>query len=118
MIFRNNTRRFSLLALLLALSLGSNLSFTSARPSVRTCIPPSLALPASMPPAEYTVGGWGNNDFGQLSIPAGLTNVTAISAALVHNLALKSDGTVVGWIAEWLRRSMAVAHRSHSFQRR
>jgi hypothetical protein len=32
-----------------------------------------------------------------LNIPAGLSNVTAIAAGGLHSLALKSDGTVVGW---------------------
>jgi hypothetical protein len=41
--------------------------------------------------------GWGNNYSGQTGIPAGLTNVTAIAAGTNHSLALKNDGTVVGW---------------------
>ncbi|MGH9838880.1 MAG: PKD domain-containing protein [Blastocatellia bacterium] len=100
MIFKNNNRGFLLLALLLALALGGNSSFTSgtsARSSVGKCMPPP-ALPVSMPPESYTVAGWGDNSFaGQLNIPAGLSGVTAISAGGVHSLALKSDGTVVGW---------------------
>ena len=35
--------------------------------------------------------------FGQTNVPPGLNNVTAISAGYLHNLALKSDGTVVTW---------------------
>ena len=88
MIYRNNTRRFSLLALLLALALFSNLSFTAG----------TSARPAVMPPsAVYTVAGWGDNSVGQLSLPAGLTDVTAISAGGTHSLALQTLGTVVGW---------------------
>ena len=44
-----------------------------------------------------TVVAWGRNDYGQATVPAGLTNVTAISAGLYHGVALRSDGTVVAW---------------------
>ena len=40
---------------------------------------------------------WGYNGQGRTNIPADLTGVIAISAGGGHNLALKSDGTVVGW---------------------
>ncbi len=43
------------------------------------------------------VVGWGNNTYGQATPPAGLEWVVAIAAADTHSLALKSDGTVVGW---------------------
>jgi alpha-tubulin suppressor-like RCC1 family protein len=48
------------------------------------------------------VVGWGTGDYGQTTIPAGLSGVTAIAAGHYHSLALKSDGTVVGWGADWL----------------
>ena len=38
-----------------------------------------------------------DNDYGQTTIPAGLTNVVAIAAGSDYSLALKADGTVVGW---------------------
>ena len=53
--------------------------------------------------------GWGNNDHGQATaVPSGppgfvriggqrLTNVLALAAGERHSLALKPDGTVVGW---------------------
>ncbi len=41
--------------------------------------------------------GWGDNDYGQTTIPAGLSGVTTIAAGPLHSLVLKSDGTVVGW---------------------
>ena len=41
--------------------------------------------------------GWGNNGNGQISIPAGLSGVTAIAAGNKHSLALKDDGTVAAW---------------------
>jgi hypothetical protein len=50
------------------------------------------------------VVGWGWGDYGQTTIPqptGGLSGVTAIAAGQYHSLALKSDGTVVGWGADW-----------------
>lgn len=52
----------------------------------------SLALKA-----DGTVVGWGDNTFGQLDGPIGLTDVVAIAAGYYHALALKADGTVVAW---------------------
>jgi alpha-tubulin suppressor-like RCC1 family protein len=46
--------------------------------------------------SDGTVVGWGRNNFGQASPPAGLSNVVAIAAGSQHSLALLSDGTVVG----------------------
>ena len=43
------------------------------------------------------VKGYGDNDYGQLNVPAGLTGVVAVATGLGHSLALKSNGTVVGW---------------------
>jgi hypothetical protein len=43
------------------------------------------------------VVGWGSNDFGQATVPNGLSNVTAIAAGAFHGLALEQDGTVVAW---------------------
>ena len=45
--------------------------------------------------------GWGNGSSGQISIPAGLSGVTAIAAENNFSLALKDDGTVVGWGANY-----------------
>ncbi len=39
----------------------------------------------------------GNGDYGQLVVPANLTNVTAVAAGAIHAAALKTDGTVVCW---------------------
>ena len=41
--------------------------------------------------------GWGDNEYGQVTVPSGLTDVIAISVGGFHNLALRSDGTVVAW---------------------
>jgi len=44
------------------------------------------------------VAAWGDNQLGQIRIPADLTNVVALaSGGGSHTLALKLDGTVVAW---------------------
>lgn len=40
---------------------------------------------------------WGNNDYGQKTIPSGLNGVVAIAASGYTCMALKRDGTVVVW---------------------
>jgi hypothetical protein len=45
--------------------------------------------------------GWGQSWDGVTTIPAGLTEVTAISVGQNFSLALKSDSTVVGWGQSW-----------------
>ena len=47
--------------------------------------------------SNQTVVGWGDNSYGQTSIPDSLTNATTIAAGSSFGLALKSNGTVVGW---------------------
>src|SRR6185503_2662284 len=44
-----------------------------------------------------TVVAWGDNNFGQSNVPAGLSNVVAVAAGYAHSLALKQDGTVLAW---------------------
>ncbi len=41
--------------------------------------------------------GWGNNGGGESDVPEEVTNVIAIAPAPLHNVALRSDGTVVAW---------------------
>jgi len=59
-------------------------------------------------PATYTwqvvatqaagrVVAWGENSFGQSTVPAGLDNVVAVAGGANHSLALKQDGTVAAW---------------------
>ncbi len=46
---------------------------------------------------DGTIVGWGDNQAGESTPPAGLTNAVAISAGAADSLALKADGTVVCW---------------------
>jgi len=45
------------------------------------------------------VVAWGDNTYGEASIPEDLSGVAAIGsyASCLHSLALKQDGTVVAW---------------------
>ena len=56
--------------------------------------------PAHAAMGTGTVVAWGcqnGQDYGQCTIPAGLSGVTAVSAGSTHSLALKSAGTVAAW---------------------
>ena len=53
-------------------------------------------VPASAT-AAGTVRAWGNNTYGQTTVPASLSGVTAITAGGSHTVALKTDGTLVAW---------------------
>jgi hypothetical protein len=58
---------------------------------------PLLAAPPMDATAYGALAAWGDNTFGQSTVPAGLTGVTAIAGGEAHSLAVKSDGTVVAW---------------------
>jgi alpha-tubulin suppressor-like RCC1 family protein len=47
--------------------------------------------------ASLKGNGWGYNFFGQGTLPPSLTNLVTVVGGGYHNLALRSDGTVVGW---------------------
>jgi len=81
--FFTRARRFALLAFVFTFAMAGNLPLSSSRPAAS--------------PQPTKVVGWGDNSQGQLNVPAGLNDATAIAAGFVHSLALKSDGTVVGW---------------------
>ena len=47
---------------------------------------------------DGTVKGWGEDKYGQITIPDfGKSKVTQIAAGIFHTLALLDDGTVCGW---------------------
>jgi alpha-tubulin suppressor-like RCC1 family protein len=76
----------------------------------------SLALKA-----DAMIVAWGDNRFGQISLPAGLRNVTAIAAGSYHGLALMSNGRVMHWgqgnpPPNWLSNVVAIAAGGESGQ--
>lgn len=46
---------------------------------------------------DGTVVAWGDNESGQTTVPAGLSDVVGIDGSMERSLALKKDGTVDGW---------------------
>jgi hypothetical protein len=56
-----------------------------------------LAASSSAVLSVITVIGVGNNDFGQLEVPAAASNAVAITAGGWHSLALREDGRVLAW---------------------
>jgi hypothetical protein len=57
----------------------------------------SLSVPAGAASVPGHVEAWGAIPFGQLQPPAGLDDVVAVAAGNQHNLALRTNGTVVAW---------------------
>ena len=47
--------------------------------------------------AQTVVGAWGDNEVGEITVPAGLTDVVTIATGGYHTIALKSNGTLVAW---------------------
>ena len=43
------------------------------------------------------VVAWGDDSYGQSSVPPDLTNAVAVAAGDYHSLALRADGTVIAW---------------------
>ena len=64
----------------------------------------ALAQPSAF--AAGTVAAWGG---GHGSLPAGLTDVIAISSGIDHSLALKANGTVIAWGHNFDRQSTVPA---------
>jgi alpha-tubulin suppressor-like RCC1 family protein len=65
-----------------------------------TCLPVVVAAGTGQRFAlrpDGTAIGWGNNSYGQISVPFAATNLVGLSAGNGHSLGLRSDGSVVGW---------------------
>jgi hypothetical protein len=52
---------------------------------------------ASPTPQQGRVVAWGDNNWGQGTVPTNLSKAVAVSAGANHNLVLRADGTVVAW---------------------
>jgi alpha-tubulin suppressor-like RCC1 family protein len=48
-------------------------------------------------PAITHVTAWGSNSSGQLNVPAGLNDAVSVNANNNTSLAMRADGTVIGW---------------------
>ena len=50
---------------------------------------------------SFTTGrkitAWGSDVYGQVTVPAGLSNIVAVAGGRQHSLALRADGTVAAW---------------------
>jgi alpha-tubulin suppressor-like RCC1 family protein len=46
---------------------------------------------------DGTVACWGENDYGQCSVPPGLSSCVDVGSGRTYSYARKSDGTVVFW---------------------
>lgn len=46
---------------------------------------------------DGSVVAWGNNNYGEASVPSGLRNVKAVAAGYEYSLALSEDGKVTAW---------------------
>jgi len=74
----------------------NNLFLHAARVRWRHLAAGLLAVFSPVSKAQ-TVLAWGSNPYGQATMPAGLENVTSVSAGWDFSTALRSDGTVVAW---------------------
>ena len=60
-------------------------------------LPSSVTLKSAAVRSDGSVVAWGRDDYGVTEIPAGLSDVVAISGTGTHCLALTSAGLVFGW---------------------
>src|SRR5262245_34600058 len=47
--------------------------------------------------ANGIVSVWGNNQYGQTTLPGGIGTSAAVAAGLAHSISLRPNGTVVAW---------------------
>ena len=56
-----------------------------------------FSRPAARERLVGTVIAWGDDTFGQTTLPGGIGPVSAVAAGFAHSLALRTNGTVVAW---------------------
>src|SRR5258708_7516544 len=61
------------------------------------CLIAASSAQGQAPGCDTIVSGWGDDSYGQASIPVGVKGALAISAGLYHTAALKSNRTVEVW---------------------
>lgn len=69
--------------------------FSGSLVAACACVAVHSAAAQELPPG--TLVGWGSNQYGESSVPAGLTDIKAIATGSSHSLALTASGMVVGW---------------------
>ncbi len=73
---------------------GEYSSFIQNRPNIRAV---AVGADHTLILSGNGVFAFGANTYGQTAVPASATNVTAIAAGYCHSLALRADGTAIGW---------------------
>lgn len=56
-----------------------------------------LSALASPTFAQYQLGAWGSDNFGESTLPLGIEGIIAVAAGANHNMALLSSGNVICW---------------------
>ena len=76
----------------------SNLDYGQA--GIYSVMVSNSAATATSGSASLTVmplAAWGQNYYGQTTVPAGLSNIVAVAGGELHSLSLQIDGTVAAW---------------------
>jgi len=78
--------------LLIGKPVSAEITMSFTQPAIATGFYHTVALKS-----DGTIMAWGYDYYGQTTVPAGLTGVTAVAAGAYHTAALKNDRTVVAW---------------------